>query len=81
MVSRTELTPLQWSASVRVSPFPRFLVQTSRTGITTDLLVYSSIIPVIPFQLQKLNYTGVSALTGWLLSAYVRVLPSNLLRV
>ncbi|KAL4068371.1 major facilitator superfamily domain-containing protein [Scleroderma yunnanense] len=47
-------------------------------GITTDLLVYSSIIPVIPFQLEHLNYTNVSALTGWLLCAYVRTLLSTI---
>jgi hypothetical protein len=41
-------------------------------GITTDLLVYSIIIPVMPFQLERLGYHNVSALTGWLLCAYVR---------
>jgi DHA1 family solute carrier family 18 vesicular amine transporter 1/2 len=41
-------------------------------GITTDLLVYSIIIPVLPFQLERLSYHQVSALTGWLLFAYVR---------
>ncbi|KAI6136941.1 MFS general substrate transporter [Pisolithus sp. B1] len=44
-------------------------------GITTDLLVYSVIIPVIPFQLENLHYYGVSALTGWLLCAYVPTIP------
>ncbi|TRM62992.1 major facilitator superfamily domain-containing protein [Schizophyllum amplum] len=39
-------------------------------GITTDLLVYSMIIPVLPFQLQELGYNGVSGLVGWLLFAY-----------
>ncbi|EGO02763.1 hypothetical protein SERLA73DRAFT_176125 [Serpula lacrymans var. lacrymans S7.3] len=39
-------------------------------GITTDLLVYSIIIPVLPFQLEHLGYHQVSALTGWLLCAY-----------
>ncbi|KAI4522902.1 MFS general substrate transporter [Schizophyllum commune Loenen D] len=39
-------------------------------GITTDLLVYSIIIPVLPFQLQELGYSGVSGLVGWLLFAY-----------
>ncbi|KAL1749154.1 major facilitator superfamily domain-containing protein [Schizophyllum fasciatum] len=39
-------------------------------GITTDLLVYSIIIPVLPFQLQELGYGGVSGLVGWLLFAY-----------
>jgi hypothetical protein len=36
-----------------------------------DLLVYSLIIPVIPFQLQALGYSGVPALVGWLLFAFV----------
>ncbi|KAG0697793.1 major facilitator superfamily domain-containing protein [Suillus ampliporus] len=40
------------------------------TGITTDLLVYSIIIPVLPFQLEHLGYHQVSSLTGWLLFAY-----------
>jgi MFS family permease len=41
------------------------------TGISTDLLVYSCIIPVMPFQLQKLGYSDVSSRVGWLLFAYV----------
>jgi hypothetical protein len=41
------------------------------SGITTDLLVYSIIIPVVPFQLERLSYHKVSELTGWLLCAYV----------
>ncbi|KAJ7139595.1 major facilitator superfamily domain-containing protein [Mycena epipterygia] len=39
-------------------------------GVATDLLVYSMIIPVMPFQLERLGYHSVSALTGWLLFAY-----------
>ncbi|KAJ6626926.1 major facilitator superfamily domain-containing protein [Mycena sp. CBHHK59/15] len=39
-------------------------------GIATDLLVYSIIIPVIPFQLELLGYNSVSARTAWLLFAY-----------
>lgn len=42
------------------------------TAITTDLLIYSIIVPVIPFRLQNLGYDGVSGLVGWLLFAYVR---------
>ncbi|PCH33242.1 MFS general substrate transporter [Wolfiporia cocos MD-104 SS10] len=38
--------------------------------VTTDLLVYSLIVPVLPFQLEHLGYTGVSGLVGWLLFAY-----------
>lgn len=38
----------------------------------TDALVYSIVIPVLPFQLERLGYDHVSGLTGWLLFAYVR---------
>lgn len=55
---------LRWRSSVW------FVTAVISFGIATDLLVYSSIIPVIPFQLQHLHYNGVSALTGWLLFAY-----------
>jgi hypothetical protein len=41
------------------------------SGITTDFLVYSIIIPVIPFHLQDLGYSEVSSLVGYLLVAYV----------
>lgn len=43
------------------------------SGVTVDLLVYSIVIPVLPFQLEHLGYSsnGVSALVGWLLFAYV----------
>lgn len=37
----------------------------------TDLLVYSVVIPVLPFQLENLGYTSVSGLVGWLLFGYV----------
>ncbi|KIY65808.1 MFS general substrate transporter [Cylindrobasidium torrendii FP15055 ss-10] len=39
-------------------------------GVLTDLLVYSIIVPVIPFQLEDLGYDHISSLTGWLLFAY-----------
>ncbi|KAL4250102.1 Major Facilitator Superfamily Vesicular Transporter [Abortiporus biennis] len=39
-------------------------------GITTDLLVYSIIIPVLPFRLEELGYKNPSALVGWLLFGY-----------
>ncbi|KIK99897.1 hypothetical protein PAXRUDRAFT_131055 [Paxillus rubicundulus Ve08.2h10] len=55
---------LQWRSSVW------FTTTVVGFGITTDLLVYSIIIPVIPFQLEHLKYQNVSALTGWLLCAY-----------
>ena len=40
-------------------------------GIMTDLLVYSIVIPVLPFQLENLGYENVSGLVGWLLFGYV----------
>jgi hypothetical protein len=40
-------------------------------GIGTDLLIYSLVVPVVPFQLESLGYTGVSNLVGWLLFAFV----------
>ncbi|ESK85878.1 mfs amine [Moniliophthora roreri MCA 2997] len=39
-------------------------------GIAVDLLVYSIIVPVMPFQLEKLGYDSISSLTGWLLFSY-----------
>ncbi|KAF8203168.1 MFS general substrate transporter [Pholiota molesta] len=39
-------------------------------GIAVDLLVYSIIIPVMPFHLERLGYSNVSSLSGWLLFAY-----------
>lgn len=39
-------------------------------SVFVDLLVYSVLIPVIPFRLEKMGYKSVSALTGWLLVAY-----------
>ncbi|EJF58463.1 MFS general substrate transporter [Dichomitus squalens LYAD-421 SS1] len=39
-------------------------------GVTTDILVYSMIVPVLPFRLQDLGYADVSGLVGWLLFAY-----------
>ncbi|KAF9243771.1 MFS general substrate transporter [Melanogaster broomeanus] len=64
--TRTPKKPwgLQWRSSVW------FITTVVGFGITTDLLVYSIIIPVIPFQLENLGFHGVSALTGWLLCAY-----------
>ncbi|KAF9458764.1 major facilitator superfamily domain-containing protein [Collybia nuda] len=54
----------QWRSSYWFTTFVVTL------GIATDLLVYSIIIPVMPFQLQNLGYKDVSALSGWLLFAY-----------
>lgn len=42
-----------------------------RIGIMTDLLVYSIVIPVLPFQLERLGYSNISGLVGWLLFGYV----------
>ncbi|KAI0090022.1 major facilitator superfamily domain-containing protein [Irpex rosettiformis] len=39
-------------------------------GLLVDLMVYTIIVPVLPFRLQDLGYTGISGLTGWLLFAY-----------
>ncbi|KAI6045153.1 MFS general substrate transporter [Pisolithus marmoratus] len=55
---------LRWRSSIW------FVTAVVSLGITTDLLVYSAIIPVIPFQLEHLQYSSVSTLTGWLLCAY-----------
>lgn len=41
------------------------------SGIGTDLIVYSILVPVLPFQLEKLGYSGVSVRTSWLLFSYV----------
>ncbi len=42
-------------------------------GIATDMLVYSTVIPVFPFQLERLGYSCVSSLVAWLLFAYVHI--------
>ncbi|THH30179.1 hypothetical protein EUX98_g4004 [Antrodiella citrinella] len=55
---------LKWRSSIW------FVTSVVTLGITTDLLVYSMLIPVFPFRLQKLNYSDVSGLVGWLLFAY-----------
>ncbi|KIM84636.1 hypothetical protein PILCRDRAFT_6257 [Piloderma croceum F 1598] len=39
-------------------------------GLMTDISVYSIIIPVLPFRLEALGYSGVSSLVGWLLFAF-----------
>jgi hypothetical protein len=55
----------------------RLLITEVFLGIAIDLLVFSIIIPVIPFQLEQLGYEGVSGLAGWLLFAYVSSGPSS----
>ncbi|KAF8912925.1 major facilitator superfamily domain-containing protein [Gymnopilus junonius] len=44
-------------------------------GIAVDLLVYSVVIPVMPFQLERLGFSNVAARTGWLLFAYATTIP------
>ncbi|KAF9061013.1 major facilitator superfamily domain-containing protein [Rhodocollybia butyracea] len=39
-------------------------------GICTDWVVYYILVPVLPFQLEKLGYAAPSVLTSWLLFAY-----------
>lgn len=57
-----------WAVKFRSSEgFCTFVVWGS---IFTDLLVYSIIVPVIPFRLEQLGYEHPSAMTGWLLVAY-----------
>lgn len=48
------------------------------SGIATDLVVYSIIIPVMPFRLEYLGYTSVSPLVGWLLFSYVCINISSI---
>lgn len=59
------------SRDIRTRTYP-----TSQTGILTDLLVYSLIIPVIPYQLKALGYDGIGAKISWLLVAFVRLFLS-----
>ncbi|KAL0064662.1 hypothetical protein AAF712_008360 [Marasmius tenuissimus] len=39
-------------------------------GIAVDLVAYSIVIPVLPFQLEAMGHNNVSSLTGYLLFAY-----------
>ncbi|KAM5534344.1 hypothetical protein V8D89_011937 [Ganoderma adspersum] len=55
---------LRWRSSIW------FITLAVGIGISTDTLVYSMIVPVIPFRLQDLGYSDVSSLVGWLLFAY-----------
>jgi hypothetical protein len=48
-------------------------------GVSTDLLIYSIPVPVLPFQLQALGYDNVSSRVGWLLFAFVRAIHLPLL--
>ncbi|KZV77539.1 MFS general substrate transporter [Peniophora sp. CONT] len=53
-----------WRASVG---FITFVVG---LGITTDLIVYSILIPVFPYRLEELDYQGISSLVSYLLFAF-----------
>ncbi|KAF5355684.1 hypothetical protein D9756_004003 [Leucocoprinus leucothites] len=55
---------LEWRSSYWFSTYVIGL------GIAIDVIVYSIVVPVVPFQLEHLGYTGISALSGWLLFAY-----------
>ena len=55
---------------IHTEPLP---LTPSSPGITTDYLIYSIIIPVMPFHLQALGYSDISVLVGYLLFAYVRI--------
>ncbi|KAI0735682.1 MFS general substrate transporter [Earliella scabrosa] len=55
---------LRWRSSIW------FITLAVALGTTTDILVYSMIVPIVPFRLQHLGYDGVSGLVGWLLFAY-----------
>ncbi|KAI0367508.1 MFS general substrate transporter [Pilatotrama ljubarskyi] len=59
---------LEWRSSIW------FITLVVGIAITTDLLIYSMIVPIIPFRLQSLGYEGVSGLVGWLLFAYASLL-------
>ncbi|KAA1468388.1 MFS general substrate transporter [Dentipellis sp. KUC8613] len=63
-VERRRPWGLEWRASVW------FITLVVGLGITTDLIVYSIVIPVFPFELEKKGYSNVSALVGYLLFAY-----------
>lgn len=65
-VSRAGRRPfgLRWRSSIW------FITLVVGTGIATDLIIYSIVIPVLPFQLELKGYTGVSTLVGYLLFAY-----------
>ncbi|TFY81606.1 hypothetical protein EWM64_g2406 [Hericium alpestre] len=55
---------LEWRSSIW------FVTLVVGMGITTDLIVYSVVIPVFPFELEKKGYNNVSALVGYLLFAF-----------
>jgi DHA1 family solute carrier family 18 vesicular amine transporter 1/2 len=40
-------------------------------GLMSDTIVYSLVIPVMPFKLKQMGYEKISSDVGWLLFAYV----------
>ncbi|KAK8849598.1 hypothetical protein IAR55_004933 [Kwoniella newhampshirensis] len=64
--SRKDKPP--WGSKWRSSSW--FITSVVTLGATTDVLTYTIVVPVLPYRLQALNYTNVSALTSWLLFAY-----------
>ncbi|ORY87388.1 hypothetical protein BCR35DRAFT_302124 [Leucosporidium creatinivorum] len=45
-----------------------FITLTVGLGILVDLAGYSLVVPVIPFRLEELGYTGVASKSGWLIA-------------
>ncbi|KAL6300266.1 major facilitator superfamily domain-containing protein [Sparassis latifolia] len=64
-----------WGLKWRCSTWFVTLGRLFKMRITTDLLVYSIIVPIMPFHLEHLEYSGVSGLVGWLLFGYVITPP------
>lgn len=62
---------LHWYVSVFRNPHPEPNSPRPPTGLMSDTLVYSIIIPIIPFKLEQMGYRKVSGRVGWLLFAYV----------
>ncbi|WRT69613.1 uncharacterized protein IL334_006602 [Kwoniella shivajii] len=57
-----------WGVKWRSSSW--FITTVVTLGVTTDIITYTIVVPVLPYRLQALNYTNISALTSWLLFAY-----------
>ncbi|KAF8887788.1 major facilitator superfamily domain-containing protein [Infundibulicybe gibba] len=55
---------LRWRSSYR------FITCVLMMSIATDTMIYSILIPVMPFQLEKLGYSAISSRVGWLLFLY-----------
>ncbi|WWC95742.1 hypothetical protein V866_002608 [Kwoniella sp. B9012] len=59
---------IPWGIKWRSSSW--FITTVVTLGVITDVLTYTIVVPVLPYRLQSLNYTNISALTSWLLFAY-----------